>query len=208
MTITYPLALPSAPGFRTSRFEASNVVGMTASPFTYSQQVYVHQGARWAATLTLPPMKRAQAAAWCAFLVSLRGSYGTFLLGDPDAKTPQGVATGTPLVNGADQTGSQLVTDGWTAGQTGILKAGDYLQLGSGATSRLHMVLQDADSDGSGNATFDIWPPLRESPANNDPIVVSQTQGVFRLSTPDVGWDANEISVFGVSFAAIEALTV
>lgn len=208
MTITYPLALPSAPGFRSSRFEALSVVGMTVSPFTLSQQVYVHQGARWGASLTLPPMKRVQAAAWLAFLVSLRGPYGTFLLGDPDAKTARGVATGTPLVNGGSQTGSQLVTDGWTAGQTGILKAGDYLQLGSGATSRLHMVLQDADSDGSGNATFDIWPPLRESPADNDAIVVSQTKGVFRLAGPEVGWDANEISVFGVSFAAIEALTV
>lgn len=208
MAISYPLSLPSAPGFRHSRFEAANAVAISASPFTFSQQVYVHQGAQWLATLTLPPMKRTLAADWQAFLVSLRGRMGTFLLGDPDAKAPRGVATGSPVVVGGMQTGVELETGGWTAGVAGILKAGDYIQLGSGSTARLHMVLADVASDGSGLATLDIWPPLRESPANASSVVLNNTVGNFRLMTSEVGWDANEISVYGLSFAAIEALGI
>ena len=39
------------------------------------------------------------------------------------------------LMTIAHQTGAALITDGWTASQTGILKAGDWLQLGSGSTA-------------------------------------------------------------------------
>lgn len=34
---------------------------------------------------------------------------------------------GTPLVNGASQSGASIVTDGWSSGVTGILKAGDVI---------------------------------------------------------------------------------
>lgn len=40
-----------------------------------------------------------------------------------------GVATGTPLVNGANQTGSTLACDGWTNSTAGILNLGDIITL-------------------------------------------------------------------------------
>ena len=118
-------------------------------------------------------MKREDAEQLIAFMLKLNGTYGTFTLGDPLNTSPRGVGTGTPLVNGGSQTGNSLVTDGWTSGQTGILKAGDWIQLGSGSTSRLYKILSDANSNGSGQATFDIWPNLRSSPADNAAITVS-----------------------------------
>ncbi len=69
-------------------------------------------------------------------------------MGDPVNTSPRGAATGTPLVKGASQTGNTLTTDGWTTGVTGILKAGDWIQLGTGSTSTLHKLQQAADSDG------------------------------------------------------------
>lgn len=156
----------------------------------------------------MPPMTRAEAEEWFSFLVKLNGQYGTFLLGDPHA-APRGSAAstpGTPVVNGASQVGSTLAVDGLPASATGYLKAGDYIQLGSGATARLHKVLNDVDTNGSGEATLDIWPDLRSSPDDDSAVVVSDAVGNFRLSTNEIGVDINEIELFGITFAAIEAL--
>lgn len=160
----------------------------------------------WEAQLSLPPMKRAQAAAWVAALVSLGGVVGTFLLGDPDAQTARGIATGTPLVKGASQTGLTLDTDGWTINQTGIMLAGDYIQFGSGTTQRMHMITVDADSDGSGDSSLEIWPRIRESPNNGATITVQACKAAFRLASNDYSWDTDKLKLFGVSFSAMEAL--
>lgn len=92
MAITYPLSLPTNIGIANITLSAENAVGISQSPFTYQQQVIQHQGQRWRASVTLPSMKRQDAESWLAFLLSLKGQVGTFLLGDPNGKTPQGRA--------------------------------------------------------------------------------------------------------------------
>jgi hypothetical protein len=83
----------------------------------------------------------------------------------------KGVATGTPLANGTDQTGSSIVTDGWTASTTGILKEGDIITfagvygvnpLNKQSTGELKqfVVTADVNSDASGNATIPISPAI------------------------------------------------
>jgi len=205
MALTYPLALPAKTPVR-MQFRANSVVGVSISPFSGEQQVYAHQGDGWECDVSLPPMKRADAEAWVGFLLGLNGREGTFYLGDPVNTSPRGVGTGTPLVKGASQTGKTLLTDGWTAGQTGIMKAGDWLQLGTGASSRLHKVVQDANSDGSTNATLEIWPRLRESPADNAAIVISSPKGVFRLASNTREWSIERAGIYGLGFTCTEAL--
>lgn len=206
MAITYPLALPTTTGLAKIRISANSIVGISMSPFTAKQQVYKYTGQFWEAEISLPPMKRADAEYWISFLLKLNGSYGTFLLGDPNGTAPRGVGTGTPLVKGASQTGSQLVTDGWTPDTTNILKAGDYIQLNSGTDAKLHKVLDDVDSDSSGEATLTLWPDLRSAPSDNAPIIVNNAKGVFRLSTNQADWDVNEASIYGMTFPARESL--
>jgi hypothetical protein len=206
MTISYPLSIPTNKGLARIRLTANNVVGVSQSPFTAKQQVYKYTGQFWEAEISLPPMKREDAEYWISFLLKLNGAYGTFLLGDPNGGTARGIATGTPLVNGASQTGNSLITDGWTPSQTGILKAGDYIQLGSAATAQLYKVLDDVNSDGSGNATLTLWPDLRSAPADDAAITVSNPKGVFRLSSGSQSWDINEATFYGMTFAAREAL--
>lgn len=205
MTITYPVAFPTQPGIKVSKFTMDDAVAMSESPFSFEQQVYEHQGKRWMVEITMPVMKRLTAGAFIARMAQLKGMKGTFLLGDPDARTPQGVATGTPLVNGGTQVGDTLVTDGWTHSVTGILLAGDYIQLGSGSTQRMHILTSDANSDGSGNATLSIWPTLRGSPADDAAIVTSNCMTQFRLDKP-FNWSANEASTYSITFSATEAL--
>lgn len=206
MTITFPLTPPASPGPRSFRLGKDSVVGLHQSPFDLSEQVQRHAGERWRLSVNLPAMKRPQAEEWIGFLVSLNGMEGTFLQGDPAGATPRGIASGTPLVDGAAQTGPVLDTKGWTASQTGILKRGDWLQLGSASSARLHKVLADADSDGAGLAALDIWPRLRASPADSDPIAVTGTVGVFRLAGNRQDWDVDEALFFGIGFAADEVV--
>lgn len=206
MSITYPLSLPDTRGFRGLTLRPVAQVAHTRSPFTGEGQFYAHQGQMWAAQFDLPPMRRADAEPWFAFLLALNGMQGTFLAGIAGSDTPRGIATGTPLVNGASQAGQTIVTDGWTPSQTGILKAGDMIQLGTGLTTHLHKVLQDANSDGVGNATLDIWPRLRASPDDNAAIVVSGCKGLWRLASNEMPVEFSQPVIYSISFGALEAI--
>lgn len=108
---------------------------------------------------------------------------------------------GTPLVNGASQTGSSLVTDGWTAAAASRLKKGDVITIaGVYAVNRVSgdstgslqqfVVTADVSSDGSGNATIPISPAISTTapyatvsalPADNAAITVV---GAASTATP------------------------
>ena len=209
MAETYPLAFPTQTGVARVEITATDVVSINQSPFTLSQQVVRHAGARWSAMIAIPPVKREDSEYWNAFLLRLRGQFGTFLLGDPNAATPRGSAAstaGTPVVNGASQTGNNLNIDGLPASATGYLKAGDYIQLGSASTARLYKVLEDVNSNASGEATLNLWPDLRSSPADGATVVVSNAKGLFRLESNDATWSINNAGFYSISFSAVEAL--
>jgi hypothetical protein len=207
MPLTYPLSLPAVPGFTAMSWRPVGVVGMTQSPYTGQRQTFAWPGQWWEVSVSLPPMASAELAEpWVAFLTGLNNQEGTFLLGDEIHPTPRGVATGTPLVKGASQTGYDLITDGWSNSITGIMKAGDWIQLSSGGTSRLHKLTKDSNSNGSGEATLTLWPALRTSPADNSAVVISYPKGVFALASPP-SWGADELREYGIGFAAKEVLT-
>lgn len=209
MAITYPITWPTAISPTDLMMRAVRVDAMSRSQFTGAQQVIRHQGQWWEADITMPPMSREEAEDFIAFALQLDGRLGTFTMTPPDAATPRGSASvtpGTPLVNGASQTGAELAIDGAPVSATGYLRAGDYIQLGAGQTSRLHKVTVDADTDGSGQVTLDIWPSLRTSPADDETVVVINAAGLFRLAQPDYSWTVDVANFYGMAFTAIEAL--
>lgn len=205
MTISYPLTIPSNVGRASFTMRMVNAVAFGESPFTFSQDVQKFDGERWECDIRLRPMERADAQVWSAFLASLKGQFGTFLMGDTNADTALGEAGGTPLVRGVGQTGDVLTIDGATASQTDWLKAGDFIQLGSGASSTLHQLLTDADTSG-GVAALDIWPSMRTAPADNSAVVVSAAKGLFRLSGNSASYSTNNIAHYGISFSATESV--
>jgi hypothetical protein len=208
MAITYPLTVPTNIGIANIIIGAENAVGISQSPFTYEQQVVVHPGQRWTASVTLPPMKRQDAEPWIAFLMSLKGPIGTFRLPIPDYPGPRGSANttpGTPLVNGASQTGSTLNIDGLPINTVGYLLPGDYFKLNT-VSPQLYKVLSQVDSNASGQATVDIWPNLRTSPADNAVFRLANIEGLFRLKSNIQQWEINNISSYGISFDCVEAL--
>lgn len=196
---SYPLSLPSSPGFTVTNFGLRRAVGETRSPFTLSSQVQRHQGAAWFAQLSLPPMLRADAEEWNAFLLKLNGRYGYFLMGDPDAGTPRGTNSGTPVVAGGSQTGNNLNTDGWGNNET-VLRRGDYFQT---ASNTLHKLTDDATSNGSGEATLVFEPPIYSAPSDNSGLTTTNARGLFRLASNDVSWSVNSLHVYGISFDAL-----
>jgi len=208
MAISYPLSLPTSIGIAQIEFRATNAVAVSRSPFTYSTQVHAYSGQSWQADVTLPSIRRDLAEEWVAWLISLKGQLGTFYLGDPNAVTPRGSArdTDTILVNGATSSGNTLAIDDAPASQTGYLKAGDYMQVGTGTSRQLFKVLADVNTNASGQATVDIWPDVRTTIANNSAVTVENTKGIFRLASNEQGFSINEASFYGISFGAVEVL--
>ena len=208
MAISYPLTMPTHTGIRSVELRATNAVAYSRSPFTFSGQAHAYAGKAWQADITLPPMKRTNAEQWIAFLLSLKGQLGTFYLGDPRACTPLGSArdADTILVNGALSSGDTVNIDSAPASRTDYLKAGDYMQIGTGTSRQLFKVLTDVDTNGSGQATVDVWPNVRTTIANNSAVTVQSAKGIFRLITNEQAFSINEASVYGITFGAIEAV--
>tara|TARA_R110001606_G_scaffold84971_1_gene192946 strand:+ start:116 stop:703 length:588 start_codon:yes stop_codon:yes gene_type:complete len=194
MALSYPLATPTTIGIESIELRAVNAVAVSQSPFTYKQQVISHGGQKWEASVNIPSVHRDKAAEWKAMLVGLKGQVGTFLLGDPDYATPQGTVSSCVLTGDAGDDSADVV-------MTGTLKAGDYIQLGTGSGSKLHQVLLDQSGDG----TIQIWPSLR-STYSSATVTFNSPKGVFRLSTNMTSWSINNASIYGISFEAVEAV--
>lgn len=193
--ITYPLTLPDTIGIAGIELQAMNAVALSESPFTYRQQVLTYPGQRWVASVSLPTLRRDIMAPWKAFLTALKGQTGTFLLGDPDyADGPQGTVSSCVLT-GTAGSGSPTVV------MTGGLLAGDYIQLGTGATSRLHQVLQDQTGDG----TLEIWPNLRAS-YTSAAVTTVNARGVFRLASNSAAWSVDNRNAYTINFSAVEVI--
>lgn len=110
---------------------------------------------------------------------------------------------GTPLVNGAAQSGSTLITDGWTAAAGLRLRKGDSFTIAgvyavnphtriSTGQLRIFTVTADSSSDAAGNIALPIYPAIDASltsawqnvtavPADNAAITVLGTSNATSL---------------------------
>ena len=199
MAISYPLSVPNQTSIRSIQFTARNAVAYSRSPFTFSGQAHTYAGSMWEADISLKPMRRESAEAWVAWLISLRGQHGTFLLSDPVSNTISGTASAVTISGSAgDLTVSATVTSGQT------LKAGDFIQLGTGSDSTLHKVLQDFTGTGSA-ADLEIWPGLRKDRSSVSADLTSAA-GLFRLASNETTYSVNQLAIYGISFGAVEAV--
>lgn len=204
---TYPLTMPTSPNFIRSEWTIRRAVATTQSPFTFGTQSAKYTGSQWLASVTLPPMKREQAVEWQSFFMQVNGGFGTFLMGDPDASTIRGTANNLILVNGDHSVGAyDIAVDQADQSESTLFKKGDYVQFGSGATSKLHIVTADVSSSGTGTATLPIEPSLKATVANNSTVVYSSPKALMRMTSNDLTWSANHISLYGVSFSCEEVL--
>jgi hypothetical protein len=103
-------------------------------------------------------------------LIGMHAGAKVYEIQDPYTHTV-GPLGGTPLVNGAAQSGASLITDGWTAAAASRLKKGDiftianvnavnpFTQASTGSLQQF-TVTADVSSDGAGNLTAAISPAI------------------------------------------------
>lgn len=197
------LTMPTPNNFIDSQFGVMNQDGTFSSAFTGQIQSVEFSGAFWQGSYTIRPLKYDESLCreWQAFLLNLGGRSGRFYAFDPDRTSLvyTGASVGTPLVNGANQTGRELVTDGWTAGIT--IKAGSYIEV----NDEYKMIVEDATVDGSGNATISIFPALRASPPDNEAITTTNPKGIFMLDQANVQWTSDHRKILNIQFSFREA---
>ncbi len=196
------LTMPASPGFKGVRFGLIANSRTHKSPITRSAQTLELAGATWMGTYELPPIRgdSVNAALWSTFFAELLGEAGRFYGFDPKRKTPRGSNLGTPLVKGGSQVGKFITTDGWDVNETGLLLPGDYIEI----FAEYKKVTASVDSDGSGNATINFVPPIRNSPADDSAVVTTDKKSIMKLPNDDAGMWEEDIIMHGFSFSAEE----
>lgn len=206
----FPLTFPTTKAPRYVRLAGHNVVAVSTAPFSGVQQVQEHPGKWWLGEFTLPLLSRASADVWLAWLDSLNGPAGTFLLGHPKRRTSKGTAAatpGAPTVDGVGQTGNALAIKTGLSTTAGYMKAGDFFSLGLTTARRLYRLTADVTLNSGGKATLAFWPRLRAVPADNAVVYVANATGLFRLTGNEVSDETDEsglVTIASVPF--VEAL--
>lgn len=205
MSLSYPLSLPSGVTPNSIQIRANSVVGVSASPFTFSQQVYAHAGEMWEADVEYPPLDRDDAHNLFAVLLGLNGQEGTLLMGDPANPAPRGTWA-SPLLSGAHAAGVKTLTVRNVDGLT--WEAGDWLQFGSGSSTHLHKVVQAGSQAGSpSTGTVEIWPRTRAAYADGEAITLTATKGLWRLASNMRAMSVEVGQEYGIRLSLIEAIS-
>lgn len=203
------IELPAPPRFRSVQFGLRPRTAVFASPTSGKIQSLELPGAYWSGVYEVGRLTLADFGEWRAFISGLMGAAGRFNAFDPSFTKPFGAfdsGLDTPLVKGAGQTGKSLITDGWRNSGVNLLKGGDYFELTLNSIKRLFLATADASSDGSGNMTISMVPPLQESPADNLALVLSTPKVEMMLAGDSEGlWNVpvNKL-ISGFTFAARE----
>lgn len=204
MPITFPLTLPTTPGFVDLEWMPDASVSVKRSPFTMARKVNEFTGRMRAVTIKLPPMSDATAKPWVATFRALDAGVGTFYLQNFIGKTPLGNVRGKGYVAGASQTGADIATDGWVANTVNLFKQGDWISI----SDRLYEILADVNSDATGAATLTVWPDVQTAVADNTEIKWgANARGIFYTEDiPPHGYGLNRL-VRGISFSAYEVVS-
>ena len=185
-----PLSFPSI-GIQSMSMRLRRVVAVAESPFTLDTQVYTHQGARWEAEISLPPLTHAEAKSIEGFIVGLKGREGTFTFGNP---------LDTSTLSNNTVSSAAIRAESFTLGSgTAAVSAGTYFEL----NNFLYCVTSDK---AAGATTLNFQPPLRSAVTSSLVVKYNLPTTTWRMSSNDVGWSINEASIYGFSFACVEAL--
>jgi hypothetical protein len=185
-----PLAFPAV-GIQNISMRLKRTVAVTESPFTYDQQVYDHNGAIWQCEVTLPPLSHAEARSVEAFIVGLKGRSGTFTFGHP-----LHTSSATCTTSGTTAVRAEQLT---TTSASGAVTAGTYFQLGD----YLYLVTETKSSSSN---TLKFQPPLRQTASSGTSLDFTLPKSLWRMASNDIGWSTDVASIYGFSFAFVEAI--
>jgi hypothetical protein len=161
------------------RSQQNTIVSTTASGRRQARQI---DGQRFALTLRFPVMTRAEFAPILAFIMKQRSQLESFTYTPATMEDTRGSAATVISVNGAHSAGDTTIdVDGMGNNLTGVLKAGDFIRF-TGQT-KVYMVVEDLNSNGSGAGTITIEPPLRSSLSDNTVLIYNNVDFTVGLTS-------------------------
>lgn len=197
--------------------ETPNIIVMTLrgntgafeSSMNGSAQTIDRGGLKWGCVYTYTQARGDNRAELLANLAELRAQANRIRV--PVYDNPnRGAYGGTPLVDGASQTGSSIAIKGGSNNITDWIKRGDYFSIDVNGEHELKMCTADGDTNGTGDiAALSFEPRLRASPLDNAAIWVEdgtlpKPKGIFLLRAPDAQWSSVPGQRSALSFDMIE----
>jgi len=175
------------------------------SPLSGAITTNTRPGTTWQATLQVQALKPGEIRVLESLLAKLNGLAHRVRVWHHGRETTQGVghAGFTPRVSGAGQSGNSLNTNNWPLSTTGLMVAGDRIQIGE----EQKVLTADVDSDGTGAATIEFMPPLRSSPADLLVLGTSYCTSVMMLASNNEGEITQTGYLSGTSITFIEDIT-
>lgn len=175
-TLTFPSIVPD---FQTFGMQYNTQVS-TSSLNGITQTVEL-PGARWKGSMTFTEMTPIQAADLKAFLLELRGSSGRFLLGDFSHTSPFNAVTSVGTIESTSISSLIRVTLG---AASPAFSAGDYIQIGTGDTRELKMIV---DSTNIAGDVYDLTleSNIRRTDFIGLTITYTNPKGLFMLTSDD-----------------------
>ena len=196
---------PTDPNFRAINFKDNrpNLVNQTLSGKKQVRQI----GAQYFSfTVSMPPLQQAKAQEIFAFLQKQKGSFEDFTIQAPLDNLGAGKSETDIQVVGAHTSGdASIALDGFSASQTGALKAGDIIKFAN--HSKVYMVQSDIDSDSGGALTVLISPNLVASLADNEAVTVNKPSFTVYLENNEIMYSTDVSGFYSISFDVREVIT-
>lgn len=157
------ILLPSRPATASITPQLVDFGGLVTPPLGGEQQRLNRLGNRWSLSVQLPPMRiEPDGREWVAALG--QGVTRGVIYPWPQVDFAVGVP-GATLVNGANQTGSTINLDGFTANY--VIRLGQFFSILIGGERFLYQSRADIAASSTGAVALPITPMLRKSPADN-----------------------------------------
>jgi hypothetical protein len=196
---------PTDPNFRSLNFKDSRpaLLNQTLSGRKQVRQI----GAQYFSfTVAMPPLQQEKAQEIFAFLQKQKGSFENFTIVAPLDNLGAGKSETDIQVVGAHTSGdASIALDGFTANQTGALKAGDLIKFAN--HSKVYMVQSDIDSNGSGALTVLISPNLVTALTDNVAVTVNKPSFTVYLENNEIVYSTDANGFYSISFDVREVIT-
>jgi hypothetical protein len=196
---------PTSPNFRSLNFK-DNRPTLVNQTLSGKKQVRQIGSQYFSFTVQMPPLQREKAQEVFAFLQKQKGSFEDFTIVAPLDNLGAGKAETDIQVVGAHTSGDATIAlDGFTANQTGALKAGDLVKFAG--HSKVYMVQNNIDADGSGALTLQISPNLITTLADNEAVTVNKPSFTVYLESNEIMYSTDASGFYSISFDVREVIT-
>ena len=195
---------PTDPNFRSLNFKDNRptLLNQTLSGRKQVRQI----GAQYFSfTVAMPPLQREKSQEIFAFLQKQKGSFEDFTIVAPLDNLGAGKSETDIQVVGAHVSGdASIALDGFTASQTGALKAGDLIKFAN--HSKVYMVQSDIDSNSSGALTVLISPNLVTALTDNNAVTVNKPSFTVYLENNEIVYSTDANGFYSISFDVREVI--